>query len=208
MDKIPNMENALRIISLLEKNIFQEISLHQISQRISLDYKTIRKTVQQLVAMSLLKKETKGRGHFVSLNLNHYDLKTYLSFASYANRVHYFQKNHQLIFLLEEIKKLNLGESSLILFGSTVVQANTKSSDIDLLLLTNNQNTAMTLKSLLSNYNLKADLTVVSFDQYKKSLRDRGFNLANQVIEKHIILYRPEVYWNLTLGGLKDGNRY
>ncbi len=208
MDKIPNLENTFRIISLLEKNVFQEISLHQISQRISLDYKTIRKTAQHLVAMGLLKKETKGRGHFVSLNLNHYDIKTYLSFASYVNRMHFFQRNPPLIYLMEEIKKLDLKESSLILFGSTVIQANTKSSDIDLLLLTNSQNAAATVKSLLSNYNLKADLMVISFDQYKKSLRERGFNLANQVLEKHIILYQPEIYWALTLGGLKDGNRY
>lgn len=208
MDKIPNMENTFKITALLEKNIFQEISLHQISQHISLDYKTIRKTVQQLVAMGILKKETKGRGHFISFNLNHYDLKTYLSFASYINRMHFFQRNPQLIYLLEEIKKLNLQESSLILFGSTVIQANTKSSDLDLLFLTDSHNTAATVKSLLSNYNLKADLTVVSFDQYKKSLRERGFNLSNQVLEKHIILYQPEIYWALTLGGLKDGNRY
>ncbi len=208
MDKIPNMENALRIISLLEKNIFQEISLHQISQHISLDYKTICKTVQQLVAIGLLKKETKGRGHFVSLNLNHYDLKTYLSFASYLNRVHYFKNNSSLIFLLEEIKRLHLGDSSLFLFGSRVINGHSKSSDIDLLLLTNSQNAAATVKSLLSNYNLKADLMVVSFDQYQKALHSREFNLPNQVLEKHIILYQPEVYWALTLRGLKDGNRY
>ena len=32
MDKIPNMDNALKIVSLLEKDIFQEYSVHQISK--------------------------------------------------------------------------------------------------------------------------------------------------------------------------------
>ncbi len=208
MEKIPNWQNSLKIVALLEKNIFQEHSIHQISQQISLDYKTARKTIQQLVSLGLLKKQTKGKGHFISLNLSHYDVKTFLSFTSYHNRLQFFQRNQKLIFLLEEIKRLGLGDSSLILFGSTVIYAHTKSSDIDLLLLTNSQSITTVLKSLLSNYGLKADLNVLSFEQYRKALHSREFNLSNQVLEKHIILYQPELYWALTLGGLKDGNRY
>lgn len=208
MEKIPNLKNAVKIISLLEKNIFQEISLRQISKFITLDYKTIRKTVQQLVKLGLLKINIKGKGHFVSLNLNHYDIKTHLSFASYYNRLRYFQKSTRFIFLLEEIKRLHLVDSSLILFGSHAIHAHTKSSDVDLLLLTNSKNAATKVKSILLSYNIKSDLNVVSYGHYQKALHSRQFNLTNQVLEKHIIFYNPELYWELTLRGLKSGNRY
>jgi predicted nucleotidyltransferase len=208
MEKIPNMENVFRILSLLEKDVFQETSLHQISQRIDLDYKTIRKTVQQLLAESILIKEVKGKAHFISLNLNHSDIKTYLSFASYYNRRTYFQKSAQLSYLLEEVKKLNLQDSSLVLFGSHVLNKQTKSSDVDLLLITNSKTAPTKIKSLLLNYDIKTDLNILTVKQYQKALFSRGFNLVNQVLNKHIILKNPELYWELTLRGLKNGNRY
>ncbi len=208
MENIPNMENAFRILSLLEKDIFQEASLHQISKIINLDYKTIRKTVQQLLAEALLKKEIKGKAHFVSLNLNHSDIKTYLSFTAYYNRRTYFQKNASLGYLLEEIKKMELHDSCLVLFGSHVLNLQTKSSDVDLLLITKSKTVPAKMKSLLLNYNIKTDLNVLNFEQYQKALSNRGFNLVNQVLNKHIIFKNPELYWELTLRGLKNGNRY
>ncbi|MBI4981261.1 nucleotidyltransferase domain-containing protein [Candidatus Woesearchaeota archaeon] len=208
MEKIPNMENTLRIISLLEKDIFQEVSLHQMSKRIDLDYKTIRKTVQQLIAGKILIKEIKGKAHFVSLNLDYSDVKTYLSFAAYYNQRAYFQKVTPLGYLYEEVKKLNLQDSCLVLFGSHVLNKQTKSSDVDLLLITNSKTASAKIKSLLLNYNIKNDLNILTFKQYQKALFSRGFNLVNQVLNKHIILKNPELYWELTLRGLKDGNRY
>lgn len=208
MEKIPNMENTFKIISLLEKDIFQEVSLHQISKLIDLDYKTIRKTIPRLLALGILKKDIKGKAHFIFLNLNHSDLKTYLSFAAYCNRLIYFQKDAQLNYLFEEIKKLSLSDSSLVLFGSYVLNKQTKSSDVDLLLITKNKTAPVKIKSLLLNYNIKTDLNVLTFKQYQKALFDRGFNLVNQVLSKHIILKNPELYWELTLQGLKNGNRY
>lgn len=208
MEKIPNMGNTIKIISHLEKNIFQEASLHQLSKLIDLDYKTIRKTVQQMLALDILRKETKGKAHFISLNLDHNDIKTYLSFASYYNRLDYFQKSTQLSYLFEEIKKLNLQDSCLVLFGSYVLNKQTKSSDVDLLLITQSKTTSTKIKSLLLDYNLKTDLNVLTFEQYKKALSSRSFNLVNQVLSKHIVLKNPELYWGLTLPGLKNGNRY
>ena len=202
MEKIPNVGNAVKIVSLLENDIFHEVSLNQLSKLVSLDYKTIRATSQQLLDIGILKKNIRGKGHFISLNLRHYDIKTYLSFAAYYNRLTYFQKNKELNFLLEEIKNLNLGDSSLILFGSQVIRKQGKSSDVDLLLLTDNKSTVVKVKSLLSNYNLKSDLISLAFKQYQNALQAREFNLVNQVLEKHIILYDPELYWELTLGGL------
>lgn len=208
MEKIPNMGNTIKIISHLEKNIFQEASLHQLSKLIDLDYKTIRKTVQQMLALDILRKETKGKAHFISLNLDHNDIKTHLSFASYYNRLDYFQKSTQLSYLFEEIKKLNLQDSCLVLFGSYVLNKQTKSSDVDLLLITQSKTTSTKIKSLLLDYNLKTDLNVLTFEQYKKALSSRSFNLVNQVLSKHIVLKNPELYWGLTLPGLKNGNRY
>ncbi|GEM_PF-5310027 len=208
MEKVPNMENTFRIISLLEKDIFQEFSVHQISKLVDLDYKTIRKTVQQLLAEKILIKEIKGQAHFISLNLNHSDLKTYLSFASYCTRLTYFQKGTKLDYLFEEVKKLSLEDSCLILFGSYVLNKQTKSSDVDLLLITNRKTAPTKIKSLLLDYNIKTDLNILTFEQYQKALSSRGFNLANQVLSKHIIFKNPELYWGLTLQGLKNGNRY
>ncbi len=208
MEKIPNMENTFRILSLLEKDIFQEVSLHQISKLVDLDYKTIRKTVRQLLALDILRKETKGKAHFISLNLNHSDIKTYLSFASYYTRLAYFQKETSLGFLSEEMKKLSLLDSCLVLFGSYAVNKQIKSSDVDLLLIADSKTISSKIKSLLLDYNIKTDLNILTFEQYQKALSSRGFNLANQVLSKHVILKNPELYWKLTLRGLKDGNRY
>lgn len=208
MDKIPNVENALKIVSLLEKDIFQEHSMHQISKLASLDYKTACKTIKQLLSLGLLISKTKGKSHFISLNLSHYDIQTYLSFAAYYNRVIFFKKNTGLQYLLEELKRTNLPDSCLILFGSFASGQQTKSSDLDLLLITNDRQVHLRIKSLLQNYSLKTDLNVLSSQQYEKSLHSRDFNLAQQIIPKHIILKSPEIYWSLTLRGLKDGNRY
>ncbi len=208
MDKIPNMGNALKIVSWLEKDIFQEYSMHQISKLVGLDYKTISKIIKQLLSFGILITKTKGQGHFISLNLSHYDIQTYLSFAAYYNRMIFFEKNTRLQYLLEELKRINLRDSSLILFGSFVLGQQTKSSDIDLLLITNDRQAPPIIKSLLQNYNLKVDLNVLSSPQYEKALHSRDFNLANQIIPKHIIFKSPEMYWSLTLRGLKDGNRY
>ena len=208
MDKIPNMDNALKIVSWLEKDIFQEYSAHQLSKLVSLDYKTISKTIKQLLSVNILISKIKGKGHFISLNLNHYDLQIYLSFAAYYNRLLFFRKNPSLQYLLEEVKRMDLRDSCLVLFGSFVLGQQTKSSDIDLLLITSNKNDTAKIKSLLLNYNLKMDLNVLSSQQYEKTLHRRDFNLANQILSKHIIFKNPEIYWNLTLRGLKDGNRY
>ena len=208
MEKIPNIENSIKIISFLEKDIFQDISMHQFSMQVNLDYKTIRKTVQILSQLNILKKEIKGKAYLISLNLSHYDIKTYLGFASYYNRLTYFLKVSQFAYLFEDVKKLGLGHSCLVLFGSYVLDRQTKSSDIDLLLITESKAAASRIKSLLLNYDLKTDLNILSFEQYQKALASRDFNLANQVLSKHIVLKNPELYWELTLQGLKDGNRY
>jgi predicted nucleotidyltransferase len=208
MDKIPNIDNTIKVISLLEKDVFREVSLHKMSKLVDLDYKTIRKTIQQLLNESILKKEVKGKAHFISLNLNHGDIKTYLSFAAYNNKKGYFNKEKVLNYLSEEIKALDLPDSCLVLFGSYVLEQQTKSSDVDLLLITRSKTAQVKIKSLLLNYGLKADLNILTFKQYWNALSSRSFNLANQVLNKHIVLKNPELYWELTLRGLKNGNRY
>ena len=164
MEKIPNLGNALKIVSLLEKDIFQEVSVHQLSKLIKLDYKTISKTVKQLVALDVLTKKLRGHAHFLSLNLNHIDIKTYLSFASYYNRLVYFKNDTKLNYLFEEIKKLNFLDSTLVLFGSSVLGQQTKSSDIDFLLITKNKKVQTALKSLFLKYVLNVDLNILTFE--------------------------------------------
>jgi DNA-binding transcriptional ArsR family regulator len=138
VENMPNLENITKIISLFERNIFEDYSVREISKKILLDYKTVRKTIKKLLALELIKLKIKGKSNMIALNLNHSDVKTYLSFASYFNRLLYFAQNAKLIFLLEEINRLNLFDITVVLFGSHVTGEQKKHSDLDLLLISKN----------------------------------------------------------------------
>lgn len=190
------MDNKLKIINFLGKNLDKSYTMHELSQILNIPYASFYRTIQKM--RDLLVIETVGKSKTIKLNLTNTIIKSYLTIASNEETKEYLKKQPIINKITKDLNTKNI----VVLFGSYAKGTSTTKSDIDLLMINKEGKKTIPFTKYELLYKKKINPLFITKTEYKKMLKDKEENVGKQALKNHIILNNPEQFWECTLNGI------
>ncbi|MDD5192206.1 MAG: nucleotidyltransferase domain-containing protein [Candidatus Nanoarchaeia archaeon] len=191
------MNNLLKLIYTLGKNLKEEITLRELSVQAKVAYTTAYREVMFNKDIFIINK--KANINLCSLNLKDSITKNYLIIAE-REIAKEFLKNNKIFSLIK--KELVEGDYSLVLFGSRAEGKEREKSDIDLCIINKEGKKVIKLDKFESLFDLEINPIYLSRQEFQAMIKESEENLAKQIIKKHIVLYGEEYFWRLILNDI------
>lgn len=184
------MDNErLNILKLLIENQDKIFSIRQIGIWRKINYKSAYTSLKDLAKEGIV--ALKKQGNTTICSVNH-------SFNNSVFEVEYVRlqdllKNKNFLVLYNRLAKIN-SQFILLLFGSYTNGRETKGSDIDLLLISDNPKPIETQINLLP---LNIHLTTVTYKDFRSMLNSKEFTVVSEAVKQNILLFGIEDYYRL-----------
>ena len=170
----------------------------EISKVLNVDYKNTFQAVKSL--SNFIYKEKFG-------NTNRVEIKPEPSqeiFAIEQKRTKEFlNKNGALKLIQNDARSLNYPFFIVLIFGSYAKKENTKNSDIDICIISDNKPKTEELISKLRLLPEKLEIHDFNIKEFESMLDTKKENLAKEIIKYNLILYGIENYYNLVSKWMK-----
>jgi len=188
------MKTKLKIIKsfIEDKN---PKTIREIARQIKADYRITHTAAQRLIGEKILQAKKVGKSSLCSLNQSYYGVEIY---EAENERKQQILKNKNIQQLYKEIMaKIETSFFVLILFGSYAKNKQTKTSDVDLLFISNEENAEDKISDTLSLLPLKTHVLVFTEEEFIRMKDSKKSNVVQEAIENNIILYGIEMYYKL-----------
>jgi predicted nucleotidyltransferase len=196
-------KSQLNIMNLFKKNTFLKKTIREISILLKKDYPNTYNAIIELEKEGLLKIEKIGKSKLCSIELNQ---KT-ISLFSFLDEQESFEANIPNINKLLDFKEFS--EDIILVTGSYVLGKQSKTSDIDLILIVKEK--AFEKQKLLENTTSlmipKVHALVFSQKDFIDMLLDKKPNLGKEIFNKQLIFKNTTKYYNLLKEAIEHGFR-
>ena len=198
-------EIQIKIIGLFSKQLDQELTIHQIKNKLNRSYHYIYDNASELIQQKMLNKKKQGHSTVCSLNFKNEKTKALLILNSIEEKEHFLKKSLKPLF----IKLINNLTSkieifSIILFGSYAKGTESKQSDIDLLIITEkkdkNKVIPREIQALETTYGIEINPVILTKKMFEGMLWAKAeLNVGKEALANHIVLHGAECFWKLVL---------
>lgn len=182
-----------KILKLLLSNK-EEFSIRAIAKKISIDYKTVYLIVKELIKNKVILAKKTGQTILCSINNKKFNASI---FKAELMRKEELLKNKDLYVLCSYFKDIKEPFFILLLFGSYASKKSRKGSDIDLILITNNEKIKEQVKNKISLTPLSIHLLDFTSLEFMSMLKTTEFNVGREAFNNNIILFGIEDYYRL-----------
>ena len=193
MSKIHNTTKD-KILKFLLSSKNNEFTIRSISKNISVDYKTVYLITKELIKTGIINSKKIGQTILCSINQNKFNSDVFR--AELIRREELF-KNKNLLVLHNYFKDIEEPFFVLLLFGSYASGKQRKGSDIDLVLIADDENIKKQVKSRLSLIPLKVHLIDFNSKEFLSMLKTTEFNVGKEIFNNNIILFGIEDYYRI-----------
>lgn len=184
------MDNErLNILKLLIENQVKAFSIRQIAIQRKVNYKSAYIGLKDLAKEGVVALEKHGNTTLCKFNQKFNDSV----FEVEYERRKELLKNKNFLVLYNRLAKIN-GQFILLLFGSYARGRQTKSSDIDLLLISDNPKPVEMQIDLLP---LNIHMTHASYESFESMLKSKEFTVVSEAIKYNVLLFGIEDYYRL-----------
>ncbi|MFH1065197.1 MAG: nucleotidyltransferase domain-containing protein [Nanoarchaeota archaeon] len=189
----------ITIISFFIDNIQKEFGIREISRNIGTDYKNTYATIQWLVKKGMLLKRRQANIDLCSLNLK--EGSTEICFVE-AIKSKKFMEKHRTIrdFLNTVMNKTRHMYYSIVVFGSFAKGKETKSSDLDILIITPEKSIAEEIERIITAeaVTVAAGIHTIAISEgdFIANLADKKPNVVIEAFKNHIIITGAESFYN------------
>jgi predicted nucleotidyltransferase len=183
------MNNNLKIINFLGKNIPNSFTMHELSLLTKIPYATLYRDIKKM--NELLDIKIIGKAKIVSLKKDNTIITSYLTISSEEEKNIFLKKQPLLNKIHSELKT----EETVILFGSYAKGNEKKDSDIDILIINNSGNKTISFSKYEQIFKKKINPIFITWKEFKQMLLETQENLGKQVLKGNIILKNPEKFW-------------
>lgn len=190
------MDNELKIISYLGKNMDETFTMHRLSSLTNIPYATFHRTTKGMEGLLSIKEI--GKSKTLKLNLANKELKAYLTIASAQERAEYLKHNAIIRKLTSELSTGN----AVILFGSYASGKNTEKSDIDLMIISKDGKKTISFSKYELLFKKKINPMFITRKEFELMLKDKEENVGKQALKNHIILNNAEEFWSGVLNAI------
>jgi len=186
------MKTESKILRLLiDEN--HQFTIREISQKIKSDYKITHTAVQRLLKKKILLSETIGKSTLCRLNEANYSIEVY---ESENERKETIFKNKNIKNLYQEVmSKLSTKFFIFLIFGSYAKGKQTSSSDIDIMLVSNEKGFEERILDILSLLPIKTHPLVFTEEEFIRMKDAKKLNVVKEAIGNNVILYGAETYY-------------
>ena len=188
------MKTEKKIIKLfIEEN--QPKTIREISKKIKSDYRITHTATQRLLEKNILLSKIVGKSILCELNESYYGAEIY---EAENKRKEYLLKNKDLKQLYREVlAKLKSAFFIFLVFGSHAKGKPTKSSDIDIIFISNENDFEEKIQNIVSLLPIKTHVLVFTEEEFMRMKDSKKSNVIKEVIKNNIILYGIENYYRL-----------
>lgn len=191
------MDNNLKIVNFLGKNIGKSFTMHKLSNLINLPYASLYRALQQM--KDILEIEVIGNAKTVRLRTNNRIVKAHLTVSSDEERKEFLEKHPILRKIANELDTNDV----VVLFGSYAKGKETEKSDIDLLIVNKKGNKSLSFYKYELLFKKKINPIFVTRKEFKDMLKDKEENVGKQALKTHIVLNNPENFWECVLDAIR-----
>lgn len=170
-------------------------TIREISKGIKSDYRITYTATQRLLNKNILLSKNVGKSVLCNLNLSYYGIEIY---EAEDERRENLLKNKNIRQLYKEIMaKIENTLFVFLIFGSYAKNKQTKSSDIDIMFISNEKNFEEDISDIISLLPLKVHLLVFTEKEFIRMKDSKELNVVKEAVENNIILYGIENYYRL-----------
>lgn len=187
------MDNKLKIINYLGRNIGKSFTMHELSNLINIPYATFHRTIGKMP--DLIIKEKAGKATLIEIKAPNPIVKSYLAVSSEEEKKEYLKKYPIISKICSEIK----GKEVVILFGSYANKTENEKSDIDLMIINKDGRKSLSFSKYELLFGKKINPIFVTEREFRQMIGDRGENVGKQALSNHIILNNSEKFWEMVL---------
>ncbi len=188
------MKTELKIIKHFIENRKPK-TIREIAQQIKADYRITHTAIQRLKGKNIFEVQTIGKSSLCSLSEKYFGTSLY---EAEHERREEILKNKNINQLYREImSKVKTVFFFLLLFGSYAKGRHTRSSDIDMLFISNESNFESKVLGVLSLLPLKTHALVFTEEEFVRMKDSKTSNVVQEAIESNIILYGIEAYYRM-----------
>ena len=189
------MDNKLKIINFLGKNLGKTFTMHQLSKLIRIPYATFYRTINKINTLLII--DVVGNSKTVQINIQNTITKSYLIIASQEERDEFLKKQILLKKISDELPKENY---AVIIFGSYAKNTQTAKSDIDIIVINKTGEKSPSFSRYETLFKVIINPLYFKPKEVTQMLKQSEENVMKQVLKNHIILYNPELFWNTIYG--------
>jgi len=184
------MKTELKILRFLIENK-GEYTIRGLSKKIISDYRITYIAVERLIKKNLLSVKTFGNSKVVSFTGNFSNEVFLVEFERQQKLLN--NKNFKVI--VEDLKKITV-HLVVLVFGSYAKGNSKKHSDIDLMIIVQNQSIIKKIEHVLSLLPLKIHDFIFTEKEFL-DMRLGKPNVVHEVVKNNVILYGIEQYYEL-----------
>jgi len=189
------MDNKLRVVNYLGKNIGRSFTMLELSKAAGVPYATFYRALQGMKDLVTLQKV--GKAKTVCLNMSNPLLEAYLAISSYEERKEFLRKQPILDKIVSELGTKDV----VVLFGSYAKGMATEKSDIDLFIINRKGDKSLSFSKYETLFGKKINPIFVTKGEFERMLRDKEENVGKQALKGHIVLSNPAGFWGVVLHG-------
>jgi predicted nucleotidyltransferase len=192
----------VEILNQFRKNLFLKTSILQLQKQLKKkSYQRVYDGVQELVQRKALKLDKFGHSNLVTLSFSHESI----FMLSYLDEEEAFLHKVPNIHKLLDIKEL--ADDIVMVIGSYAKKKQTKSSDVDLVVITPEK--AFDKQKLIENLTLTffPPLHPIVFTRkdFIEMLLSTEENLGKEAFKNHLLYRNPKIYYELVKEAIKHG---
>jgi len=180
-----------KILKYLIDNKEKTFSINEISKALKIDYKLIHTNINKLLKEESIKVEEFGNTRRCSF-VNAFNEDIYIA---ENDRQRNLLRNKDFLLIYYKLREINK-QFILLMFGSQVKGTATKHSDIDLLMISDEE-VAKEVDRKLNLLPYKIHLTPISYEGFVRMTKSKEFTVVSEAIKKNIILIGIEDYYRL-----------
>jgi len=167
------------------------ISIMQISHQLNADYKNTFRAIDNLFPII---KNKIGNTNLIEIKLIP-NQEIYL--VEDKRTEQFLQENKHLGLIKKDIESITYPFVIVLIFGSYTKKNQTKKSDIDICIISDNKSKTKELISKLKLLPLKLDFQDFNVKEFESMLETKKENIAKEIIKNNVILYGADNYYNL-----------
>jgi predicted nucleotidyltransferase len=185
MEKYNINQTTLKILGLYSNDYSKRLHLREIARETGVDVKAVQLQLKRLEKTNILSSILRGRNKEYCLNLNNSITRYYMVMAETFVSIRYLRRNFLIKKIVDEIG--NTIDDIIVLFGSFARNQATKSSDIDLFVISEKKPDRTVAEEAGDIVGRRVSVKFASKKQFMNGLIEKD-PLICEVVSNHIVL--------------------
>jgi len=185
------------VLSFLIRNMDEEYSIKELAEKLKRPYVKAHNSIKRLSKKEIVREEVKGKSHYCSIDYEHnMDVVCFIN----AQRAKEFLAKHKKISLIvaQITSSMKQPDYSLVIFGSYAKGNPDKHSDVDIALITpqDDQEEAERTMNFVKKFSpVKTHHLELTYKNLIDMIKSKEWNVGKEIAKSHIVFKGCEQFY-------------